>query len=147
MNSLPSLTGLGVLLLVSVLSLGCRSEAKRETSSDQGAGQTIPSNGSRDAKEQTIAKIDVGPAGLSMEPLESAASGATENMFESLSSDKTGIDFSNPVDYSHPQQYLFATVVTCGGVAIGDVDNDGWPDVFFTSGPVSYTHLTLPTKA
>ena len=56
-------------------------------------------------------------------------------MFESLSSDKTGIDFSNPVDYSHPQQYLFATVVTCRGVAIGDVDNDGWPDVFFTSGP------------
>ena len=113
MNSLPSLTGLGVLLLVSVLSLGCRSETKRETSSDKGTEQTEPSNGSRDAKvppaRRTIAKSDVGPAGLSMEPLESAASGATENMFQSLSSEMTGIDFSNAVDYSHPQQYLFAT--------------------------------------
>ena len=139
MNSLPSLTSLVVLLLVSVLSFGCRSETKRETSSDQDSGQTVPSNGSRDTKippaRKAIAKLDVGPAGLSMEPLESAVSGASENMFQSLSSDKTGIDFSNAVDYSHPQQYLFATVVACGGVAVGDVDNDGWPDVFFTNGP------------
>ena len=56
-------------------------------------------------------------------------------MFQSLSPEATGVDFANAVDYSHPQQYLFATVVTCGGVAIGDVDNDGWSDIFFTSGP------------
>ena len=127
MSLLPYLKSLVVLLLVSVLSFGCRSETKRETSSDQDSGQTVPSNGSRDTKippaRKAIAKLDVGPAGLSMEPLESAVSGASENMFQSLSSDKTGIDFSNAVDYSHPQQYLFATVVACGGVAVGDVDN------------------------
>jgi len=79
--------------------------------------------------------LDVGPAGLSAEPLESASSGGAEIVFESLSPDTTGIDFVNPIDQSHPQKYLYASAVACGGVAVGDVDNDGWPDVFFTSGP------------
>ena len=70
-----------------------------------------------------------------MEPLESATSGKSATVFESLSSDSTGIDFVNPIDQSHPQKHLYASAVACGGVAVGDVDNDGWPDIFFTSGP------------
>ena len=70
-----------------------------------------------------------------MEPLESATSGKSATVFESLSSDSTGIDFVNPIDQSHPQKHLYASAVACGGVAVGDVDNDGWPDMFFTSGP------------
>jgi len=112
------LTNLSVLLMVPFLFVGCQPETKLETSNNK-----VSPTGT------TIAKLDVGPAGLSAEPLQPTTSDAAATMFQSLSPDATGIDFVNPIDYSHPQQYLFATVVTCGGVAIGDVDNDGWPDI------------------
>lgn len=54
--------------------------------------------------------------------------------FELLSSDKTGISFSNEMnqDYDiniHNYLYLY----NGGGVAIGDINNDGLPDVYFSS--------------
>ena len=124
MNPSRFLTTLSTLLVMSFLFVGCQSKTQTETS-----------NNKVSATGTTIAKLDVGPAGLSAEPLEPTANDVAATMFQSLSSDTTGVDFVNSIDYSHPQQYLFATVVTCGGVAIGDVDNDGWSDIFFTSGP------------
>ena len=108
--------------MVSLLLIGCQSDTDQASSPDS-------------STQAAIAKLDVGPAGLSVEPLESASSGDAEIVFESLSPDSTGIDFVNPIDQSHPQKYLFASAVACGGVAVGDIDNDGWPDMFFTSGP------------
>ena len=122
MNSFRYLTTLLALLMVSLLLIGCQSDTDQASSPDS-------------STQAAIAKLDVGPAGLSVEPLESASSGDAEIVFESLSPDSTGIDFVNPIDQSHPHKYLYASAVACGGVAIGDVDNDGWPDVFFTSGP------------
>ena len=124
MNSSRFLTNLSSLFVVSLLFVGCQSETQLETSNNK-----VSPTGT------TIAKLNVGPAGLSAEPLQPATGDAAATMFQSLSPEATGVDFANAVDYSHPQQYLFATVVTCGGVAIGDVDNDGWSDIFFTSGP------------
>ena len=122
-NSLTSRPAL-LLLMVCLLVIGCQSDTEQEAVGDKGAGQGT-----------TITELDVGPAGLSGEPLEAAKTGEAGFVFESLSSDVTGIDFVNPIDQSHPQKYLFASAVACGGVSIGDIDNDGWPDVFFTSGP------------
>ncbi|MGI9240922.1 MAG: CRTAC1 family protein, partial [Verrucomicrobiales bacterium] len=56
-------------------------------------------------------------------------------MFTRLPAAQTGIDFVNPVDQSHPMKYLYASTMGCGGVAIGDFDDDGRPDLYFTGGP------------
>jgi hypothetical protein len=56
-------------------------------------------------------------------------------LFESLPAEATGIDFVGRIDNSHPMKYLYETGFTGGGVAIGDVNGDGWPDVYFVSGP------------
>src|SRR4051794_28482598 len=48
--------------------------------------------------------------------------------------DKTGIQFNNKVeDGKIENSFLFRNFYNGGGVAIGDIDNDGKPDVFFTS--------------
>ena len=58
-------------------------------------------------------------------------------LFERLSAERSGIHFSNTL---HPTEdlnaYLFRNFYNGGGVAIGDVDNDGWKDVFFTGNQV-----------
>ena len=57
-------------------------------------------------------------------------------LFEKLPSKMTGVDFINPLDLSHPMKFLYHQGFACGGVAIGDLDGDGRPDLFFVGGPV-----------
>ena len=48
--------------------------------------------------------------------------------------DNTGIDFNNKViDEKINNSFLFRNFYNGGGVAIGDLDNDSLPDIFFTS--------------
>ncbi len=48
--------------------------------------------------------------------------------------DNTGINFINKVtDDKIENSFLFRNFYNGGGVAIGDINNDGLPDVFFTS--------------
>ena len=64
--------------------------------------------------------------------------GETEFLFERLDAARTGIDFAN---FLRPTEelntYLFRNFYNGGGVAIGDIDNDGRKDVFFTGNQVS----------
>ncbi len=55
--------------------------------------------------------------------------------FTSLPAGETGVDFVNSIKPEHPLRYLYATEKVCGGVAVGDLNGDGLPDLFFTSGP------------
>src|SRR6185295_11733805 len=48
--------------------------------------------------------------------------------------DNTGIDFNNKVvDGRKDNSFLFRNFYNGGGVAIGDINNDGLADVFMTS--------------
>ena len=55
--------------------------------------------------------------------------------FALLSPDSTGVSYVNVFQSDHPRKDLYSSGFSCGGVAIGDVDGDGWPDLFFTGGP------------
>ncbi len=57
-----------------------------------------------------------------------------ELLFESLPASRTGIDFANQVsDTREFNVFKYRNFYNGGGVAIGDVNNDGRPDVFFTA--------------
>ncbi|MDP4252435.1 MAG: VCBS repeat-containing protein [Bacteroidota bacterium] len=59
-------------------------------------------------------------------------SSADHPLFELM--EHTGIDFNNEVrDGRLDNSFLFRNFYNGGGVAIGDINNDGLPDVFFTS--------------
>jgi len=55
-------------------------------------------------------------------------------LFEKLAPGETGIDMIVPVIKAHPMRRAYYSSMACGSVAIGDVDLDGRPDVFATSG-------------
>ncbi|MFD2914498.1 VCBS repeat-containing protein [Psychroserpens luteus] len=57
--------------------------------------------------------------------------------FELLSAEKTGIDFNNAIKESEKVNHLYYNQLYSGaGVAIGDINNDGLPDVFFCGNQV-----------
>jgi len=58
-------------------------------------------------------------------------------LFSNLLSDATGVVFQNDLDLKHPLKRLYQSGFACGGVAIGDLDGDGLPEIFFASGPGS----------
>lgn len=51
---------------------------------------------------------------------------------ELLSSEQTGIDFNNAIKESKNfNHYFYSQIYVGSGVAIGDINNDGLPDIFF----------------
>jgi hypothetical protein len=72
--------------------------------------------------------------------LEAGCSDAVKNtkkadaLFQLQSSDATGISFNNKVeDTKEFNVFKYRNFYNGGGVAIGDVNNDGKPDIFFTA--------------
>ncbi len=54
-------------------------------------------------------------------------------LFKLLSSDQTGINFVNQLDYTEElNTYTFKNFYNGGGVGLGDFNNDGLPDIFFS---------------
>ena len=81
--------------------------------------------------DEEVSELTTGE--VSSVPLAEAS--GDEGRFVRLEAESTGIDFLNSIEPNHPLKYLYATEKVCGGVATGDLDGDGMPDLFFTSGP------------
>jgi len=59
-------------------------------------------------------------------------------LFTLLPSEQTGIDFRNDLSYTEEfNTYTYRNFYNGGGVAIGDLNRDGLPDIFFTGNMVS----------
>ncbi|MFD2099037.1 VCBS repeat-containing protein [Flagellimonas iocasae] len=55
-------------------------------------------------------------------------------MFEKMTPEQTGIDFTNTLTYDKDfNVFTYRNYYNGGGVAIGDIDKDGLPDVYMTS--------------
>jgi hypothetical protein len=82
------------------------------------------------------------------QPSPPAAVGAAP-LFTAIPAEKSGVNMRHPLVANHPQAYLYTSGFACGGIAIGDVNSDGRPDLFFTSGPESnrlYLQTTTPLR-
>lgn len=62
------------------------------------------------------------------------SSDAARKRFSRVSPDESGVDHAMPIDVGHPQSYLYSWAPG-GGVAVGDLDNDGLPDLVLVNGP------------
>lgn len=59
---------------------------------------------------------------------------ADQALFSQLSSEHTGISFSNDIpESSHMNSMIYEYFYNGGGVAVGDIDNDGLADIYFVS--------------
>lgn len=58
-----------------------------------------------------------------------------DTLFTKLAPSYSGLNFKNQLVRDHPLDRLYHSGFVCGGVAIGDFDGDGRPDLFFASGP------------
>ena len=58
-------------------------------------------------------------------------------MFTKLDPAETGLNYINPIKdpATHPMRRLYVSSMVIGGVAVGDVDGDELPDLFFANGP------------
>lgn len=57
-----------------------------------------------------------------------------KTVFELQVNEKTGIDFENSLEYDNEfNVYRYRNYYNGGGVAIGDVNNDNLPDIYFTA--------------
>lgn len=68
-------------------------------------------------------------------PVEEQATekGSRPRLFDRLSPDSTGITFANLLTETEDVNYFsYQYAYNGGGVAIGDIDNDGLPDIYFT---------------
>lgn len=98
-----------------------------------------------EAEPESEIAVVFSPGQISAQPLAARSSGsAGEKQFHLLTTGESGVDFVNRIETDHPLKHLYATEKVCGGIAVGDLNGDDQPDLFFTNGP-SQNRLFLQT--
>ncbi len=72
------------------------------------------------------------PAGLSSKPLAEAPVTESKTLFQTLTTNQTGIDFVYRWNQDPKYERLFNSSEVGGGVCVGDFDGDGRPDICLT---------------
>ena len=105
-------------LLALPWSSGCRDSQSSLTESTSAAGYAV-----RAPAERAVAAIS--PTLMLKVPA---------GVFNSCHQTRPGVDFVCRLDPDHPLRHIYFSGYVCGGVAIGDVDNDGRADLFLVDG-------------
>ena len=64
----------------------------------------------------------------------SCSNGELETQFQLISSEQSGISFSNDLSYTDDfNVYKYRNFYNGGGIAVGDINNDGLVDLYFTA--------------
>ncbi|MFT5154527.1 MAG: hypothetical protein ACI841_004535, partial [Planctomycetota bacterium] len=69
----------------------------------------------------------------SLRPPSDRADALTDTLYRSIEAQRSGLSFENPLDWDHPMRHLYQHGWAGGGVAVGDIDKDGLPELFLTS--------------
>ena len=96
------------------------------------------SKDSLDISSQSSQQVSLQPGELKELYLHEEASknlSKSSALFEPIAAEDSGIDFVNLVDNQHPLSRLYILGYACGGISIGDIDGDGWDDIYCTGGP------------
>ena len=60
---------------------------------------------------------------------------STKTLFVGLNPEDSGIQSEIKQDLKHPYAFFYNSGLEASGVAVGDIDNDGLPDLFLASSP------------
>ncbi len=90
----------------------------------------------RISKTFLIVLVMVGLFGCQSDPREQIDPNSP--MLELLSAETTGIKFSNDIEETPEfNHFIWEEIYNGGGVSVGDINNDGLPDIFFTGNRVT----------
>ena len=90
------------------------------------------------ASMRSLESIKIFVLATSLIKLSSCANDQPEVMFTKLDAEVTGVDFKNQLTETHKYNYFtYPYMYLGGGVSVGDINNDGLEDVFFTGNMVS----------
>jgi len=95
---------------------------------------TLPRQGNQMLKKYFYPVFIIVVPILLLELCSCKSSTNTASLFRLLPAGETGIDFENNLTYREDfNPYTYRNFFNGGGVAIGDINNDGLADVFFCS--------------